>query len=136
MNTREGESPARSATANRVLTVVKAALDHAYRDGQAPSDDAWRRVKPFRNVDLPKVRYLSTDEAARLMNACERSFRPLVQGALLTGCRYGELIVMRTSDYNPDSGTAFVRESKSGKPRYVALTDGAGSLRPSRCGSR
>jgi integrase len=46
-----------------------------------------------------------------------------VQAALLTGCRYGELIAMRASDYNPDSGTAFVRESKNGKPRHVALTD-------------
>jgi len=38
---------ARPATANRVLTVLKAALSLAYREGRVPSEDAWRRVKPF-----------------------------------------------------------------------------------------
>ena len=33
---------ARRSTANRVLTIVKAALNHAHRAGLVPSDDAWR----------------------------------------------------------------------------------------------
>ncbi len=123
VNTREGEARARRATANRILTVLKAALNHAWRDGSVPLDEAWRRVKPFRGVDAPKVRYLNTEECHRLINACAPEFRQLVQAALLTGCRYGELIAMRVSDYHPDPGTAFVRESKSGKPRHVPLTD-------------
>ena len=56
--TREGKRQ-RKATANRILTVLKAALNPAYREGKASSDDAWRRVKPFRGVDAPVVRYLS-----------------------------------------------------------------------------
>lgn len=123
VNTREGGARARRATANRILTVLKAALNHAWRDGSVPLDEAWRRVKPFRGVDAPKVRYLSAEERRRLINACTPEFRPLVQAALLTGCRYGELIAMRVSDYNPDPGTAYVAESKSGKPRHVPLTD-------------
>ena len=38
---------ARKATANRTLTVLKAALNMAYHDGRVLSDDAWRKVKPF-----------------------------------------------------------------------------------------
>ena len=38
----------RRATANRVMTVLKAALNRAWNAGQIASDDAWRRVKPFR----------------------------------------------------------------------------------------
>jgi integrase len=114
---------ARRATANRTLTVLKAALNRAYQDGKIKADDAWRRVKPFRNVDAPKVRYLSIDEATRLINACEPDFRPLAQAALLTGCRYGELVRMVCHDFNPDAGCVTVRESKSGKPRHVPLTD-------------
>ena len=57
------------------------------------SDLAWRRVKPFREVDTPVVRFLDTSECQRLVNACEGDFRNLVRGALLTGCRYGELDV-------------------------------------------
>lgn len=113
----------RKATANRILTVLKAALNHAYEHGRVKSADAWRRVKPFRNVDAPKVRHLSEDECIRLMNTCSEDLRALVRGALLTGCRFGELASMQTHDYNPDGGTITVRESKGGKPRHVPLTD-------------
>jgi integrase len=51
-----------------------------------------------------------------------------VQAALLTGCRYGELTRMRTSDFNGDAGTVTVQLSKAGKPRHVALTDEGQSL--------
>jgi len=47
----------------------------------------------------------------------------LVRAAMLTGCRYGELIVLRVGDYNPDAGTVAIRVSKSGKARHVVLTD-------------
>lgn len=113
----------RRATANRVLTVLKAALNRAWQVGKVPSDDAWRRVKPFRGVDAPLVRYLTEDEARRLVNASATDLRALVRAALLTGCRYGELTRLCAADFNPDAGTALVRESKSGKPRHVVLTE-------------
>jgi len=113
----------RKASANKALNILKAALNKAYQDGCVASDDGWRRVKPFRNVDEAIVRYLSNNESKRLINACDPDFRQLVKAALLTGCRYGELIVMLCSDFNIESGTAFIRESKSGKPRSVPLND-------------
>jgi len=113
----------RQATANRVLTVLKAALNHAWRVGKLPSDDAWRRVKPFHHVEQPVVRYLTEDECRRLANGCPADFRPMVLAALLTGCRYGELVALRVADFNPDSGTLAVRTSKSGKARHVFLTE-------------
>ncbi len=42
-------------------------------------------------LDAARAEYLSQDQITRLVNGCSSSFRPLVQGALLTGCRYGEL---------------------------------------------
>jgi integrase len=114
---------ARRATANRILTVLKAALNHAFHDGCVASDEAWRKVKPFREADAPVVHYLSQDECRRLINACNGGFRGLAQAALLTGCRYGELIRLRAADFNADAGTVAVRESKAGKPRHVVLTD-------------
>jgi hypothetical protein len=98
----------RRATANRVLTVLKAALNHAWREGAVPTDEAWRRVSPFKGVDSPVIQYLSEEEVRRLVNACAADFRDLVRGALLTGCRYGELIGLRASDYNADAGTVTV----------------------------
>ena len=112
----------RRSTANRVLTILKAALNHAHREGRCASDDAWRTVRAFREADAAKLRYLSDDEARRLTNACAADFRALVTAALLSGCRYGELAAMTGDDFNPDAGTLRVRTSKSGKPRHVVLT--------------
>ena len=112
----------RRSTANRVLTILKAALNHAHREGRCASDDAWRTVRGFREADAAKLRYLSDDEARRLTNASPADFRVLVTAALLTGCRYGELAAMTGDDFNADAGTMRVRTSKSGKPRHVVLT--------------
>ena len=113
----------RRASANRTLTILKAALNQAWSNGKVPTDLQWRRVRPFAKVDVPRVRYLSTDESQRLINACEPDFRKLVKAALLTGARYGELIALRVEDYLADNGLIHIRESKSGKPRHVPLND-------------
>jgi integrase len=113
---------ARKATANRILTMLKAALNRAFQAGRASSDSAWRKVKPFRRVDEAVVRYLSVAEARRLVRACLEDFRKMVQAALLTGCRYSELARLRCDDFNADSGTLAIRLSK-GKIRHVVLTE-------------
>jgi integrase len=113
----------RRATANRVLTVPKAALNHAFREGKIGSDEAWRRVRPFREANAAKVRYLDFDEVQRLVSAADPAFRPLVQAAVLTGCRYGEITAFRVADFDRIAGTLTVRTAKSGKPRHVVLTE-------------
>jgi integrase len=112
----------RRATANRVLTVLKAALNHAWKTGHVASDDAWRRVRPFKAVDTARIRYLTAAECVRIVNASAPAFRSLVRGALLTGCRYSELAAMHAADFNADAGVVTVRDSKAGKPRHVVLT--------------
>jgi integrase len=85
------------------------------------SDEAWRKIKPFREADAAVIHYLSDAECKRLVNATQGRFRNLVCGALVTGCRYGELIRMRVADLNALAGTVIVRLSKAGKPRHVVL---------------
>jgi integrase len=118
----------RRASANRVLTILKAALNRAWREGKVPSDTAWRRVEPFENVDAARVRYLAIAEAKRLINGCDLEFRPLLQAALQTGARYGELIRLQVQDFNADAGTIAIRQSKSGKARHVVLTEEGAAL--------
>lgn len=113
----------RRSSANRTLTILKAALNRAYRDEKAPSDKAWARVQPFKGADTARVQYLTLDECRRLLGACEPAFRPLVQAALHTGARYGELIGLNVRDFDRDAGAIFVAESKSGKPRRIYLAD-------------
>ncbi|MCT7375740.1 tyrosine-type recombinase/integrase [Chelativorans salis] len=113
----------RRASANRVLTVLKAALNYAWREGKVASDKEWRRVEPYEDVETARVRYLTIAEAQRLVNASSGAFRHLIQAALQTGARYSELARLRVEDFNADVGTLTIRESKSGKARHVVLTD-------------
>ena len=113
---------ARRATANRLLTVLKAVLNFALHERKVLDDLGWRSVKPFPSVQAPRIRYLNDGEANRLANACPADLRLLVTAALLTGCRYGELITLRPVDLDLAAGILSVVTSKSGKPRSVVLT--------------
>lgn len=114
---------ARRSTANRVLTILKAALNHAFQEGKVASDEPWRKVKPFRGVDAAVIRYLTPTDAERLVNACPPDFRNLVRGALLTGCRYGELTRLQVRDFDANARTIVARVTKGEKPRQIALND-------------
>jgi integrase len=117
------ERRARRATTNRVLTTLKAALTKAFRDGAVDNDVAWRRVKPFEGVGAARPGYLSVEEAARVINAADPEFRPLLTGGLQTGARYGELSALRVRDYS--RGKVHIARSKSGKARDIVLSDEA-----------
>lgn len=112
----------KQATANRIFNGLRACLNHAWREGKVASDHAWRRVPAFRNVESPVVRFLTSEEALRLVNASDREFRPLVRAALLTGCRYGELCALRVGDFDHENQTLVIRQSKGGRPRHVYLS--------------
>jgi integrase len=118
----------RQASTNRIFTVLKAALNRAWRNGKIASDTAWRRVENFENVDAARIRYLNLAECKRLVNATDPEFRPMVLAALQTGARYGELCRLEVGDFNPDAGTIAIRQSKSGKARHVVLTEEGSKL--------
>ncbi|MBX3708268.1 MAG: site-specific integrase [Gammaproteobacteria bacterium] len=113
----------RRATANRIITILKAILNHAFHTNRVETNESWQKLKPFKNVSEPKIRFLSEDETIRLINACEPDFRALIRGALLTGARYGELTTLKISDYNRDNHTLFIHQSKSGKSRHIPLNE-------------
>lgn len=113
----------RRSTANRILTVLKAALNYAQHSHRADAPERWDSVKPFRETEAPKIRYLTDDESKRLVLASTGEFRALMTAALLTGCRYGELAAMKAGDFDADARAVYVRFSKGGKARHVHLTD-------------
>jgi integrase len=125
---RAGEDPYEAsrrarASANRQWFVLTAALNLAHRSGTITDDNPWRRVRPLPAADAARDRFLTQAEAQRLINVCDGAFCSLVQVALVTGCRYGELARLRVSDFSSDAATLFVERSKSGRSRRVHLTD-------------
>jgi integrase len=126
----------RRVTANRVLTTLRAALNRAWKDGKVTSNAEWSRVDPFESVDTARIRYLQVTEAQRLINATDPDFRQLVQAALETGARYGELTRLQVHDFNRDTGTLAIRTSKSGKGRHIVLTEEGAAFFRQLCAGR
>src|SRR5262245_7676066 len=132
-------SRARRASANRIRAMLFRALNLAYEQGHAASDQAWRRVKSFKGVAKARVRYLSVAESKRLINGADLEFRPLLQAALLTGARYGQLVQLVASDFDPDAGTLRLRTRKgdgSERVYHVHLTDAAREFFQAACAGR
>lgn len=71
--------------------MLKAAPNHAYDEGHVSARDAWgRKLKPFRDLEVARIRYLSVAEAGRLINACDPDFRPLVRAHASLVCNCGQ----------------------------------------------
>lgn len=115
----------RKVTANRILTILRAALNQALAQRRISDPAVWREVKPFKGVEVARARFLSIEEQRRLVQACEPDFRALVEAALFTGARYGELTRLRVQDFNVRTGTVFIETSKSGHSRHIWLTNEA-----------
>jgi integrase len=91
--------------------------------------NVWKAVKPFKGVSLPTIRFFDKGEIQRLLNSCPPDFRLLVTAALLTGCRYGELVQARVSDYLP-SNRALRVSGKTGTRMVFVSEEGASFFEP------
>ena len=116
------------ATCNRILAVFKticslAVMRGLLLTGQSPCAG----VSPFK-IHAQRERYLSRDEAQRLMRALEKSDRPeafAIRLLLLTGARKSEVLKARWEHVRLDLRLLVVPLSKSGKPRHIPLSDEA-----------
>jgi integrase len=111
----------RRDSVNRSLSTLKAALNLAFREARTPSDAEWKRVQAFKGVVGNRTGWLTIEEIRKLIAVCPDDFGRLVRAAILTGARYGELCRLTVGDFQPDSGTLFVAQSKSGKARHISL---------------
>jgi integrase len=107
-------------SANRVLTILKAALNSAFRDGLVADDRAWRRVSAFVGVGEARKVILSDLELQTLIGVCPPGLRELVAAGAWTGARLGELTGARVRDL--DTGAATLRVSGKTGGREIHLT--------------
>lgn len=114
-------------SANRNLITLKALLNNAWRTGLVASNSPWRKAKAFAETKRARDVFLSPEQRARLLEHCPGAFRDLVQAALLTGARYGELCGLLVSDFDKRNKTLSIRRGKTGR-RPVPLSDGAAAV--------
>lgn len=116
------EKRKRKNTANRDLSILKAALNMAYRDGLIDSDVGWRGAKQFRLVEVSSAECLSVTECQQLLPHLSPDFRELVRGALFTGARFTELAQVTAGDFDDRAGSIYLSPSKNFSSRHVILT--------------
>jgi integrase len=120
------EMRSRMQTGNRVLQVLKAALNYALREGCVEcTGSAWREVMPFASARTGRRRFLSEEEQRMFVAACEGDFRRLVMGALYTGARYKELTTLRIENFLGAAIYVPAVVSKTNKPRTIILEKSA-----------
>src|ERR1019366_8787668 len=127
----------RKDTANRNLTVLKAALNLSLADGKvACTGLAWKQARPFKDVGQTRTRFLSDIDARKLVAACLDDFKLLVQGALFSGARYSELTRLLVFDFDLSSSTLLVAHSKPGRPRRIYLDAEAANFFSDACAGK
>lgn len=112
-------------------TVVRymAALSHVFNT--AVNEWEWMDANPMRKVKRPKeprgrVRFLSDDERARLLNSASQYTNPHIYAiivlALSTGMRQGEILNLKWNDMNLREGYLIIHESKNDERRRIPIT--------------
>jgi integrase len=105
------------AYANRsVITPIAAVLHHAAEKGWME----WRRIKR-RKPPRGKTRWLTRDEAERLIAACAGHLRPLVVFMLYTGARVGEALDLDWRNVDLVRRRAVFVDTKNEESRGVPL---------------
>jgi integrase len=119
---RQTGGPLSAAAVNRPLATLRNLLKTAANEWEL-----LEAVPAIRLEQEPKgrVRWLTAEEAYRLLEACRASQNPdlhdLVEFAMFTGVRQGEALSLDWGHVARERGVVVVAESKNGKPREVPL---------------
>lgn len=104
-------------TINRqVIAPVSAVCNHAADQGKAQAR-RFTRLKEGQG----RTRWLSPSEFEGLLKAAAPHLRPILAWLIGTGCRSGEALKAEARDFYPDTGEAWVQETKNGHPRMVRM---------------
>jgi len=110
------------STCNRALAVLKTLIAKAVEWGRIETNPA-AHVKKLKEPP-GRERYLTHEEARRLLAAASPNFLPILIVALGTGMRRGEILALKWTDLDLVRGIITITMSKSGRARKI-LTSGA-----------
>jgi integrase len=108
------------ATANRYMKRLHAVLRLGVKAESLQTNPAGAVLLAKENN--ARVRCLTEDEESRLRTALPDWFRPVVEVAMRTGMRRGELLSLRWSDVDLETGSVRIRRDKAGDGRWTMLS--------------
>jgi integrase len=115
-----------NATVNRYMASLSIAMTIATNEWLWLEENPMRKVKK-RTEPRGRVRFLSKDEQATLLHACQNVDCPclyvVVVLALATGGRYSEILNLKWQDVNFDKNIIIFMDTKNGEHRPVPLSN-------------
>ena len=116
---KKGKAP---ATVNRCLATIRNLLRMAR--------DEWQWIDSFPRIrllpgEVERDRWLTREEADRLIAACPPHLVAIMRFALATGCRASEITGLEWRRVDLDRHTAWLDHTKNGTPRGVPLNEDA-----------
>ena len=112
------------AYANRLLIHFKRVLVKAV-DWEIISGDVLNRFKKVKLIkgEIKRLRYLSDEEAERLISNCEPYLKPIVITALNTGMRKSEILHLTWDRVDLNNRIILLDKTKNGERREIPIND-------------
>ena len=112
------------AYANRLVVIAKIIFNKA-ADYELVSDDVVKKVKKCKLLkgEIKRLRYLSEEEAERLVNSCEQHLKPIVVTALNTGMRKSEILKLTWDRVDLKNRLILLDKTKNGERREIPVND-------------
>jgi len=122
-----GSKPRADASVNREMALIGHMLGKAVKWGWLESSPFKKGKRLMFKENNQRLRFLTESEVAALLKgsddlkAYSPYLRPLVETALLTGMRRGELLSLKWEQIR--NGFIYLTETKSGKGRQIPIND-------------
>lgn len=111
--------PRADASVNRDLAILGHMLNKATEWGLLETSPFKKGKRLRLKENNHRLTFLKEEEIASLLNACSHHLRPIVETALLTGMRRGELLSLRWDQVR--NGFIYLTETKSDTPRQIPI---------------
>lgn len=121
------------STIKRVYSVLQAILHNACKLGYIPENPATRDRIELPSVDDPEVDIFTKEEIERILDLLQNEplmYQSLINLAIITGCRRGELVALQWCDIDFNALVVSINKSN-----YISSTDGIQTKKPKTAGS-
>lgn len=108
------------ARINRYLACLSGLFSRAIEWGLLQGENPLRKVRRFRESP-GRLRYLGQEEITQLLDACGEQLKPVVQVAISTGMRRGEIFSLCWENVDLCQGMIHVVDSKNGSRREIPM---------------
>lgn len=119
---------------NRDMTPFRAALNHAFEQGWATTDNAWRvALKPIKDADNKRDGYLDRTQRQQLIEAAEGATAQFLRALSMLPVRPGALAALTVANFDPRRKLLSVTVDKTAGGRQIVLPDHAAAFFADQC---